>query len=304
MHILVTGGTGFIGKALLAHLAKNQITLLTRSTEKAKEALAHLDIGHISYINALDELSDFNHIDAIVNLAGEPIIDKRWNSRQKKVICDSRWKITEQLVSQCHASSTPPHTFISGSAVGYYADQQDHPFDESLIVHHHDFAHHICAKWEEIAKHAESENTRVCVIRTGIVLGKCGGALSKMLFPYQLGLGGPIGHGQQYMPWIHLHDMVQAIIHLLNTSHAKGAFNLCAPHPVTNKEFSQTLAKTLHRPHLLFTPAWVIKLMLGESASLLLDSQRAKPKNLMDTGFEFQYSHLTPALESLLQSKS
>ncbi|WP_070968679.1 TIGR01777 family oxidoreductase [Vibrio sonorensis] len=301
MKVLLTGGTGFIGRELIKQFASDQIVLLTRSPEKARKIIHHADLGNITYLSDLNTLKDLNDIDVVVNLAGESIADKRWTEVQKKRICDSRWKTTEKLVELFHASTEPPSTFISGSAVGYYGDQQSHPFDESLHVHHDNFAHYVCAKWEEIAKRASNENTRVCILRTGIVLGPNGGALKKMLPPYRMGLGGPIGKGKQYMPWIHMLDMVKAIVFLVNTPHAHGEFNLVAPHPVTNLEFSRTLSKALHRPHFLFTPRWVLQLAMGESASLLFDSIRAKPKKLTELGFKFSYSRLEPAMKNLFQ---
>ncbi len=304
MKILLTGGTGFIGSELLKLLTTHHVVLLTRSPQKAKQHLNHADVGNIEYIDSLEKLADLNHIDAIINLAGEPIADKRWTKTQKEKICKSRWQITKQIVELIHASTKPPAVFISGSAVGYYGDQQEHPFDECLHVNNEEFPHLVCERWEQIAKRAESENTRVCLLRTGVVLGTNGGALAKMMLPYKLGLGGPLGSGKQYMPWIHILDMVRAIMYLLNTPHAHGAFNLCAPHPVTNQTFSQTLAKTLKRPHILFTPKWVMETVMGESACLLFDSIRAKPKKLTELDFQFSYSRIEPALKHLLQERS
>ncbi|MCR9985484.1 TIGR01777 family oxidoreductase [Vibrio antiquarius] len=304
MKILLTGGTGFIGSELLKLLSTHQVMLLTRSPEQAKQRLQHADLGNIEYLDSLESFADLNHIDAIINLAGEPIADKRWTSEQKEKICKSRWKITEQIVELIHASTEPPAVFISGSAVGYYGDQQDHPFDECLHVNSEDFPHKVCAKWEQIAKRAESEQTRVCLLRTGVVLGLNGGALAKMLLPYKLGVGGPLGNGNQYMPWIHILDMVRAIMYLLETPHAHGTFNMCAPHPVTNRIFSGTLAKTLKRPHILFTPKWAMELLMGESSCLLFDSMRAKPKKLTELGFKFSYSRIEPALKHLLHDRS
>ncbi|MDN3682122.1 TIGR01777 family oxidoreductase [Vibrio tapetis subsp. quintayensis] len=301
MHILLTGGTGFVGAELIKHLAGHNITLLTRNTTSAKNRLHHADFGNIVYLSDLNELTELNHIDAVINLAGEPIADKRWSQEQKHVICQSRWEITEKIVSLIHASTNPPAVFISGSAVGYYGDQQQHPFDESLHIHHDTFPHQVCVKWETIAKRAQSELTRVCILRTGVVLGKDGGALQKMLLPYKMGVGGPIGSGKQYMPWIHMQDMVRGITYVLNTEHAFGDFNFCAPHPVQNKEFSRALARTLKRPHLLFTPKWALTLIMGESSCLLFDSIRAKPKHLTELGFKFTYSRIEPALNNLLQ---
>ncbi|MDA0146919.1 TIGR01777 family oxidoreductase [Vibrio sp. LaRot3] len=301
MKILLTGGTGFIGRELLKHLSTHEVVLLTRSPDKAKQAINHADLGNITYVSHLNDLHDLNDFHAVINLAGEPIADKRWSNKQKKMICDSRWNITEKLVNLIHASTTPPSVFISGSAVGYYGDQQDHPFDESLQVHSQHFSHQVCRKWEEIANRARSEQTRVCILRTGIVLGCHGGALAKMVPPYKLGLGGPIGSGGQFLPWIHRLDMVRGIVYLLDTEHAHGEFNLCAPHPVTNRSFSKTLAKVLKRPHFLFTPKWALKIAMGESSELLFDSVRAKPKKLTELGFIFSYSRLEPALKNILQ---
>ncbi|AJR07748.1 TIGR01777 family protein [Photobacterium gaetbulicola] len=296
MKILLTGGTGFIGSALISALNEHEVTVLSRNPAKASQTLG----GSINVVASLDQFDNLDDFDAVINLAGEPIINKRWSPQQKDRICHSRWTLTQQLVDKIHASSQPPHTFISGSAVGIYGDQKDTVIDESFAisehVNHDDFAHHVCQRWEDIAHEAENEQTRVCLLRTGIVLGKHGGALAKMLPPYQLGLGGPIGNGSQYTPWIHLQDMVDAIVFLLETPAAKGAFNLTAPEPVTNKVFSQTLAKSLHRPHIFFTPAFVLKLALGEAASLLLEGQRAIPNKLEALGYNFRYRTIDVAL--------
>ncbi len=300
MKILVTGGTGFIGRELLKLLMTHNITVLTRNAATAKNRLNHIHGENLNFINTLDDYHDLNSFDAVVNLAGEPIADKRWTRKQKSRICHSRWDITERLVSLIHASTEPPSVFISGSAVGYYGDQQSHPFDESLHVHHESFSHLVCDKWEQIAHRAQSDRTRVCILRTGVVLSPEGGALKKMLLPYKLGLGGPIGSGEQYMPWIHMKDMVQAIFFLLTTEHAQGPFNMSAPHPATNAEFSSSLAAALKRPHVLFTPKWTIRALMGESSELLFDSMRAKPKKLTELGFQFQFSHIKPALNHLL----
>ncbi len=300
MKLLLTGGTGFIGRELVKHLEGHQISLLTRNADAAREKLSHVDFGNIDYITSFEFFTDLNNFDAVINLAGEPIADKRWSDTQKQMICQSRWEVTKNIVSLIHASTHPPSVFISGSAVGYYGDQQSHPFDEKLHVQQDQFAHQVCEKWETIAKRAESNRTRVCLLRTGIVLGSDGGALEKMVLPYKMGLGGPIGSGKQYMPWIHIQDVVRAIIYLLDTDYAQGVFNLCAPHPVQNQIFSKTLAKVLNRPHLLFTPKWVIQFVMGEASSLLFDSARAKPKHLTELGFIFNYSRLEPALKNIL----
>ncbi len=296
MHILMTGGTGFIGNTLLPHLNHDQVTVLSRTPHKAYRQLGH----HIKVIPNLDTIANLNDFDVVINLAGEPIMNRRWTAGQKQRICDSRWLTTQQLVEKWQASSSPPHTIISGSAVGIYGDQAANTIDEDSETCHHEFAAQVCQKWESLALSMQSEQTRVCILRTGIVLGRHGGALAKMLPAYQLGLGGPISTGRQYFPWIHLQDMVKGILFLIKTSSAHGIFNFTAPNPVTNREFSQTLAKVLKRPHLLYTPSWALRMGLGESASLLLDSQRVIPKHLQTLGFHFTFPLLDNALKSTL----
>ncbi|MBF8999809.1 TIGR01777 family oxidoreductase [Vibrio nitrifigilis] len=300
MKILITGGTGLIGRELIKLIMTHHLVVLTRNIYQARQKLAHISNSNLNFIRSLDELSTLDDFDAVINLAGEPIADKRWTKQQKKRICDSRWSITQQLVSLIQASSNPPRVFISGSAVGYYGDHQASRFDERVEVHSERFSHYVCANWEKIALNAKSDNTRVILLRTGVVLSMDGGAMKKMLLPYQLGLGGPIGNGKQLLPWIHMVDMARAIVYLLECEYAHGAFNITAPNPVSNKEFSKTLAHTLGRPRLLFTPKWLIKLLMGESSELLLDSLGAKPRRLIDAGFQFHFSRIEPALSNLL----
>lgn len=299
MRILITGGTGFIGFELIKLLSSHELLILTRDIPKAIQRFAAIPSKNLQLIDSLDSLADFNGIDAVINLAGEPIADKRWSKKQKQQIMRSRLDITEQLVEKIHASAQPPAVLLSGSAVGFYGDHQEHAFDECLQVHSEHFSHQVCQQWEQLALSAQSAQTRVCLLRTGIVLAPDGGALKKMLLPYRLGLGGMIGDGQQYFPWIHMLDMVRAILFLLETEHAQGAYNLCAPHPVPNAEFSLALANALKRPHILKTPRWLIQLLLGEASELLLDSIRAKPKKLTDLGFQFHYSRIDRALSQL-----
>ncbi len=208
--------------------------------------------------------------------------------------------MTEKLAALINASTNPPSVFISGSAVGYYGDQgqavvaEDEPPNKQ-------FTWQLCARWEALALAAESERTRVCLLRTGVVLSQKGGALSKMVLPFRAGLGGPFGDGQQYMPWIHIDDMVNAILFLLNHETLNGAFNLVSPYPVRNDQFSALLGEILHRPSFMRVPASVVRLLMGESAILVLGGQRAIPQRLEDAGFEFRYTELKPALEDVLE---
>uniref|UniRef100_A0A486XTR0 Cell division inhibitor n=1 Tax=Rheinheimera sp. BAL341 TaxID=1708203 RepID=A0A486XTR0_9GAMM len=297
MKILITGGTGLIGQGLVRiWQSKHQLFVLSRSRQKVNAAFG----GAVTALTDLAEV-DFNQLDAVVNLAGESIADKRWTAKQKERLCHSRWDLTQQLVSAIQAAKTPPAVFISGSAIGVYGRQQASLITEEFDHYHHEFTHHLCHKWEQIALQAGSEHTRVCLLRTGVVLTKQGGALNKMLLPFKLGLGGRVGTGEQYMSWIHYDDMLASIDYLLTQPTLSGLFNATAPTPVSNSEFSQTLAKVLHRPAIMPMPAFALRLLLGEMADLLLTGQRVIPANLTKAGFEFKFNTLEPALKDLLQ---
>ncbi|WP_411990900.1 TIGR01777 family oxidoreductase [Agarivorans sp. DSG3-1] len=297
MKILLTGGTGFIGSRLVKHLQfSHELTVLSRNPIKAYQKLGH----NLLAIPSLDALDNLDEYDAVINLAGEPIANKRWSEPQKKRICDSRWQLTEQLSEKFANSSHPPHTFISGSAIGYYGEQGQEAVDEASIIEDDSFPHTVCKTWEQTALKAASENTRVCLLRTGIVIGIEGGALAKMLPAFRLGLGGPIAGGQQQMSWIHISDMVDAIIFLLNNKECQGAYNLTAPNPVSNHEFSVALAKQLKRPCVLRTPAWLLNTALGDMATLITGGQKVLPKRLGNEGFNFRYKDLSHAFKEIL----
>lgn len=298
MKILITGATGLIGTQLCAQLVKtHSLTVLTRDSDKAKQKLG----GQIDFINALCDI-DFNTLDCVINLAGEPIVNKRWSDKQKEIIRNSRIELTQEIAAAIKSSSNPPHTFISGSAIGYYGRQETQHIDEQFTKVHQEFSHTLCNDWENAARNAETDATRVCLIRTGIVLSTNGGALQKMLPPFKLGLGGPVASGEQGMSWIHINDMVSLIEFVMNNQHLTGAINATAPTPQSNRAFSKTLAKVLHRPAIFPMPAWVLNLAMGEMADLLIFGQYVIPSKLLDAGFEFQYPDLHPALELLLDN--
>lgn len=303
MNYLITGGTGLIGKSFIEILPKNssQITVLTRNKDKAKNLLG----SSINYINKLS-LVDIENSDVILNLAGEAIADKRWSDSQKDKICQSRWKITQQLVDLIHQAENPPSVFISGSAMGVYGRQSSQheiqPIDESYDAFHQEFTHHVCSTWENIALSAVTNKTRVAVLRTGIVLAKNGGALGKMITPFKLGLGGKLGDGEQMMSWIHIEDMVAAILHIQKNETLQGVINLTAPNPVSNDQFTHALAAILNRPCFLSTPAWLLKILLGEMSDILLFGQNVIPKKLIDSGFSFKYSKIEQAFENLFNT--
>lgn len=284
MNIFITGGTGFIGTALCHALIQqgHQLTILTRQQKPSQQA--------VTYCQNLANIENFNQFDAVINLAGEPIFDKAWTAKQKQTLLQSRLNITEQLVARIQASSTPPHTFISGSATGYYGDLPFAKNYDELTACGNEFPAQLCQQWEASALKAQSEKTRVCLIRTGIVLAKQGGALKQMLPLYRLGLGGKLGSGKQHWAWISLNDEIRAILFLLNHSTCQGAFNLVAPQSITNENFNKTLAKMLGRPAFFNVPAFILKCLLGERSQLLLDNQPLVPKHLTDMGFVFEDS--------------
>ncbi len=295
--ILLTGGTGFIGSALSKRLvAQNyKVTLLARHPE----TVGKLGLESVHVLGSLSELTSDDHFQVIINLAGEPIFDARWTDVRKQLIRDSRINLTEQLVAYIARMTVKPALLISGSAIGYYGDQGDTVITESSAVKA-DFPQQLCADWEQAANKAEQLGVRVCLIRTGLVLGE-GGLLKRMLLPFQLGLGGRLGNGAQWMSWIHLHDWLSIAERMITDHSMSGAYNATAPNPVINAEFTKVLAKTLNRPALLPVPASLLILLLGEMSGLVLGSQRALPERLQAQGFSFKYTDLATALIQIIK---
>lgn len=246
-------------------------------------------------MTALSTLKNLNAFDAVINLAGEPIFDKRWTVQQKEKLRNSRINLTQQLVQLINQSEYPP-ALISGSAIGIYGN-----CGEDVITEYTNpstqFTAQLCIDWENAAKQA---NTRVCLVRTGLVLSPKGGAFAKTLLLYRFGLGGKLGNGEQYWSWIALEDMVEGLLFLLDHNNCEGAFNFTAPHPVKNKTFNQLLGQALHRPCFAQVPQFLLTTILGERACILLDSQNVYPKHLLDCGFTFQYSELSDYFHNIL----
>lgn len=297
MKILITGATGLIGTPLTQKLITlgHQVTVLSRSPQKVYSHFCKA----VECWTSLNDRTHLNDFDAVINLAGEPIAEKRWTDEQKKRLCDSRWALTQQLSELINASETPPSVFLSGSAVGYYGDQGQAVVTEDEQPHD-EFTHQLAQHWEALAVNAQSEKTRVCLLRTGLVLSPNGGVLAKILPIFKMGAGGPIGHGKQFMPWIHINDMVRAICFLLDNPTLSGPFNMTAPYPVHNDQFTAILGDVINRPAFIRTPAFAIKAVLGESAALLLGGQQAIPKRLEEAGFQFEFIELKEALTDLL----
>ena len=298
-HFLIIGGTGFLGQALIATGLKRgwQITLVSRNVNKA-----YLLFGQqVQVVSHINELSKECYFDAVINLAGEPIFGKRWTEHRKKTLRESRINLTQSLLAYLATLPIRPEVLINASAIGIYGNHLSNELKQ--VSQAKSFSQDLCLQWEDAARQAEKLNIRVCLIRTGVVLAKDGGMLEKMLPAFRLGLGCQFGNGQQWFSWIHVQDWLNIIEFLLIHPEYSGAFNATAPNPVTNSDFTQALAKLLHRPAFLTTPAYVLNLLLGEMAELLLISQKIQPERLLSAGFQFQFATLNTALAAILSSK-
>ena len=292
MKILITGGTGFIGTALCLRLLENKkhtVILLTRHPDKVKSPLQG--------ISNLAQLDNGVAIDVVVNLAGEPIADKRWTKQQKQRIINSRIDTTQNLLDYFESIEHKPKLLINGSAIGYYGvDESDDPFNEDATGDA-SFSSQLCQQWESVAMQAERIGVRTCLLRTGIVLGKGGGALNKMLPPFKMGLGGKMGNGKQWMSWIHLNDLVGIILYCMEHDDLSGAINGTSPHPVRNEVFTKALGKVLRRPTFLPMPTVAIKLLMGQMGEeLLLKGKKVLPVKVSEAGYKFRHPYLEEAL--------
>jgi uncharacterized protein (TIGR01777 family) len=291
MKVTLTGASGFIGPRLIARLLSggHQVHVLGRRPPAGDIPFSKWDAEAPSVPKeALDGVG------AVVNLAGEPIA-QRWNSEIKRRIRDSRIVGTRNLVQAIADRSERPRVFVSASAIGYYGDRGEEVLTEASKPGN-GFLPDICREWEDAANEADGHGVRTALLRIGIVLGKEGGALKQMLPPFRLGVGGPMASGKQWMSWIHVDDLVEGIVHSVENSVVSGPVNATAPIPVKNREFANALGEALHRPAMLTTPTFALKLMLGEAAQVVLGSQRVLPKGLESTGFRFRYPDVRSAL--------
>ncbi|MBB1605868.1 MULTISPECIES: TIGR01777 family oxidoreductase [unclassified Pseudomonas] len=297
MHIFITGGTGLIGRRLCRHwsAAGHRLTVLSRRPERVAE-LCGREVRGVSSFEAVGD----EQVDAVVNLAGEPIAERPWTARRKALLWDSRVRLTERLVEWLEGRSQRPSVLISGSAVGWYGDAGERPLDEGSAAAGEDFASELCLAWEQIAMQAEGLGIRVVRLRTGLVLAPEGGFLARLLPAFRFGLGGQLGNGRQWMSWVHIEDMIGLIDFLLQLSDASGPYNACAPQPVRNRDFTRALGQALRRPTLLGVPAFALRTLLGELSLLLLGGQRVEPRRLLEAGFVFRYNDLPAALADVL----
>jgi uncharacterized protein (TIGR01777 family) len=300
MRALVTGGTGFVGKRLLPKL--QQPIVVSRDAAKAAQQLAKTDAKVVAWNPMTEPLpaQALDGVDTVFHLAGDPVAEGRWTAAKKARIRDSRIIGTRNLVAGFKNSPHKPTTLISASAVGIYGDRGNVELDENSSPAS-DFLADVCLGWEREALAARNLGIRVVLIRTGIVLGKNGGALGKMLTPFQFGMGSPLGSGNQYMPWIHIDDLADEMLFAAREPNVTGPLNGVAPNPVTNREFTKTLGRVLGRPTFMpAVPPFALKLLLGEFAQVLLASQRVLPRAPQAAGFRFQFPDLEGALKNIL----
>lgn len=299
MNILISGGTGFIGRELCRVLraAGHRPIVLTRSRVRARSSLK----ASTETIESVTELPEDISIDAIVNLAGEPLAAARWTKSRKRLFIDSRVNTTCMLVDFIASQRIKPSLLISGSAIGYYGacgdeivTERGSPKDE--------FSSRLCEQWEEAALGAQNYGVRVCLLRIGFVLGNSGGSFPALMPPFKLGLGARFGAGRQWMSWIHIDDLIGIILHALLHKDVSGPINGTAPEPVTNAEFTRILAGVLNRRVLFSIPVLALRLLLGEMSHMLLTGQRVLPVKAKNTGYTFRFSTLHHALTDLTQS--
>jgi uncharacterized protein (TIGR01777 family) len=301
MKIAILGGSGFIGSQLTEHLIEkgHQVVIWTRSPEKidsSKESAIHSEKWPLTGESAHPD------IDAVVNLAGETI-NQRWTPQAKERILRSRIETTRALVEIIESKKISPRVLVNGSAIGYYGTSQDLNFTEENERHGSDFLAQVCKAWEKEADQAKNHDVRVVKSRFGVVLGRDGGALPNMLFPYKLFAGGRVGTGQQWMSWVHIDDVVNLLTFALENEALSDALNCTSPHPVRMNQFGRTAGKTLGKPHWLPAPAFAIRLLLGEMSDLILKGQHVLPQKALEKGYSFKFPKLEEGLQDLLLTK-
>jgi uncharacterized protein len=301
MKIAIAGATGFVGSRLVEQLQAqgHQILILTRSPQQASNRFPQAQVVGYNPLKSGDWQESISGCDAVINLAGEPIAEKRWTPAQKRVMMESRQIGTQKIVEAIEQATSKPPVLINASAIGYYGTSETSKFDETSPAGT-DFLAQVCTAWETAAQAASASGTRVVILRLGIVLGENGGALGKMLAPFNAFVGGPIGSGHQWFSWIHRDDVVKLIIAALTDPQMQGVYNATAPNPVTMTDFAQTLGTVMNRPSWLPVPNFALEALLGEGAIVVLQGQQVIPTQTLERGFKFQYPTLQPALAAIL----
>lgn len=299
MKLVIAGASGFIGSMLVQRLGQRGDALVLLSRESPSSAAGPNTewlMWEPGESGGWEESID--GADGIVNLAGEGIAEKRWTERQKEIILSSRIDSTRALVRAIAKAKAKPKFLINASAVGYYGPRGDETLTEESAPGK-DYLARVCVAWEQEARKAQDHGVRVALVRTGIVLAKGKGALAKMILPFKFFVGGPLGSGKQWMPWIHIEDEIGLIVFLIENVNAQGSFNATAPSPVTMEEFCRVLGRVLNRPSWASVPASALRLLLGEMADMILAGQKALPKAAEKLGYNFKYPTIKDALESL-----
>ncbi|HXG08316.1 MAG TPA: TIGR01777 family oxidoreductase [Gemmataceae bacterium] len=305
MRVFITGGTGLIGSRLIARLSerRDSVVLLTRRPAEVRERFAACTLVEGDPTRPGPWMDAVNDCDAVINLAGENLFHRRWNESFKALIRDSRLRSTDHVVQALAKSPRTaagnPRVLVNASAIGYYGPHGDEELTEDSPPGD-DFLARVCVDWEKAALAGERLGLRVAVIRIGVVLAKEGGALGPLLTPFRLGLGGRIGSGRQWMSWIHRDDLVGLFLLALDNASATGPINGTAPNPVTNAEFTRALGRVLRRPTILPTPAFALRLILGEVADVVTTGQRVLPQRALALGYQFRFTNLDAALTDLL----
>ncbi|MEH2046771.1 thylakoid membrane protein ThyD [Nostoc sp.] len=306
MKVAITGATGFVGSRLIQRLhgEGHKIVVLTRNTTFAQkvfpsEALPNVEIVAYTPNASGSWQSAIANCDGVVNLAGEPIGEGRWTPERKQQILNSRKLGTQKIVEAIANANSKPSVLINASAIGYYGTSQTATFDETSLSGN-DFLAQVCQAWEAEARKVKDAGVRLVILRFGIVLGN-GGALGKMIPPFKLFAGGPIGSGRQWFSWIHVDDLVNLILQALTKPEIEGVYNATAPNPVRMADLSQTLGQVMNRPSWLPVPAFAIEALLGDGAIVVLEGQQVIPKRTVQTGFEYKYPNLQSALTQILK---
>jgi len=303
--VAVTGATGFVGTRLVERLQAegHQVVALTRSLERGERVFPKTAFPNVTVVaySPLEsgEWQGAIACDAVVNLAGAGIADERWTPERKQEIIDSRETATRKIVEAIAQANPKPSVLVSSSAIGYYGSSETATFDESSPAGD-DFLAQVCQKWEAAAQNVTDSGTRLVILRTGIVLGM-GGAVAKMVLPFKLFAGGPIGTGRQWFSWIHRDDLVSLILKAITDSSMTGTFNATAPQPVRMAEFCTVMGAVMNRPSWLPVPAFALEALLGDAAQVVLTGQQVLPKHTQETGFQYQYPAVKQALEDVLK---
>lgn len=300
MKVLVTGATGTIGRAICERMAAkgHSIVVLTRRPENAR-VVPGAQAFRWDAEREHPPIEAWDGVDAVVHLAGEPVAGARWTDEQKKRIRDSRILGTRNLVEGMRALQNPPRILISASAVGFYGNRGDEQLDENSNPGQ-GYLTDVCRQWESESERAREFGARVVLVRIGVVLSPTGGALEKMLLPFKLGLGGRLGSGRQWFPWVHIDDIVGIFLHAVENPAVNGPVNGAAPGIVTNEVFTRQFAAVLHRPVFFPVPEFALRLLMGEMAAVVLASQRVLPQATLASGYQFKFPDLTPALVDVL----